>query len=150
MPESKKIIIYTDGACKGNPGVGGWGALLCYKGNQKELFGGEKNTTNNRMELTAPIEALKVLNRKCEVEIWTDSTYVKKGITEWIFAWKKNGWKNSAKKEIANKDLWVLLDEAVKEHDISWHWVKGHSGHPGNEMADILANKGVDEVLAKG
>ncbi len=144
-----KIIIYTDGACKGNPGVGGWGALLVYKDNKKNIYGGEVNTTNNRMELIAAIKALETLKRPCQVELWTDSNYVKNGITKWIVAWKKNNWRNANKKEVANKDLWQELDQVTQKHKISWHWVKGHSGHIGNEMADALANKGAEQVLKK-
>ncbi len=142
----KKVEIFTDGACKGNPGPGGWGALLRAGNHQKELFGGEPNTTNNRMELTAAIEALKALNQSCKVELTTDSQYVRKGITEWLEGWKAKGWKNSAKKPVKNVDLWQLLDEQVKRHQVNWHWVKGHSGHPENELADQLANKGIEQL----
>lgn len=137
------VTIYTDGACKGNPGPGGWGAVLQYGDKERELFGGEPSTTNNRMELMAVIEALNALSRPCEINLWTDSQYVKKGIEEWIHNWKKNGWKTAAKKPVANADLWQQLDEAVKVHTIQWNWVKGHAGHEGNERADALANKGV-------
>lgn len=137
------VTIYTDGACKGNPGPGGWGALLQYGDKESELFGGEPSTTNNRMELMAVIEALNALHRPCEIDLWTDSQYVKKGIEEWIHNWKKNGWKTAAKKPVANADLWQLLDGLVKVHTIKWNWVKGHAGHEGNERADALANKGV-------
>ncbi len=141
-----QVVIYTDGACKGNPGIGGWGALLRYGQHEKTLCGGEYDTTNNRMELTAAIKALELLTRPCQVELWTDSTYVKKGISEWIFAWKKNNWKTAAKKPVVNQDLWQALDKLAAKHDISWHWVKGHAGHPGNEMADQLANQGIEEL----
>ena len=142
----KLVEIFTDGACKGNPGPGGWGALLRYGENVKELFGGEENTTNNRMELMAAIVALETLNRPCEVVVTTDSQYVRQGITEWLEGWKKRGWKNSAKKPVKNADLWQRLDAATQPHQIEWKWVKGHSGHPENEKADQLANKGVEEL----
>lgn len=142
------VVIYTDGACKGNPGVGGWGALLSYGEHEKAICGGEPDTTNNRMELMAAIQALALLKRPCQVELWTDSTYVKKGISEWIHAWKKNNWKTAAKKPVVNKDLWQQLDQLAAKHEVSWHWVKGHAGHPGNEMADQLANQGIEELLA--
>ena len=135
--------IFTDGACSGNPGPGGWGALLRWGGREKELFGGEKDTTNNRMELTAVIRALESLTRPVKVRLHTDSTYVMQGITKWIHGWKKNGWKTSAKEPVKNEDLWRALEDAVKRHDIEWRWVKGHAGHPENERADALANKGV-------
>ena len=142
-----KIEIYTDGACKGNPGPGGWGALLVADGKQKELFGGELNTTNNRMELTAIIEALAALNRPCEVVLHTDSQYVLKGITEWIEGWKARGWKTAAKAPVKNVDLWLNLDAEQARHHIEWRWVRGHSGHVGNERADALANLGVESIL---
>lgn len=135
----KKITIYTDGACSGNPGPGGWGALLIYGDHEKELSGGEKDTTNNRMELTATIEALNALKEKSDVDLYTDSTYVKDGITKWIFNWKKNGWKTAAKKPVKNVQLWQELDKAIISHEINWKWVKGHSGNEGNERADSLA-----------
>ncbi|GGK69105.1 ribonuclease HI [Amphritea balenae] len=144
----KRVNIYTDGACKGNPGPGGWGAVLQYGEHAKELFGGEMNTTNNRMELMAAIEALAALKESCEIILTTDSQYVRKGITEWLAGWKRNGWKTSAKKPVKNDDLWKLLDEQTARHQVEWKWVKGHSGHPGNELADELANKGVDKALA--
>ncbi len=144
-----RVVIYTDGACKGNPGPGGWGALLRYGKVEKELFGGEQQTTNNRMELMAVIEALRALNRACEVEIHTDSQYVQKGITEWLNGWKSRGWKTADKKPVKNADLWQALDEAAAAHRVSWHWVKGHAGHEGNEHADELANRGVDSVLRR-
>ncbi|HEX3063081.1 MAG TPA: ribonuclease HI, partial [Usitatibacter sp.] len=130
--EGKAIHIYTDGACKGNPGPGGWGALLRYNGTERELFGGEAATTNNRMELTAVIEALQALTRPCRVLLHTDSTYVQKGITEWINGWKARGWRTAAKEPVKNSDLWRKLDEVVRGHDIDWIWVKGHAGHEGN------------------
>jgi ribonuclease HI len=140
------VIVYTDGACKGNPGPGGWGALLQYKGKTRELFGGEAHSTNNRMELTAVIRALKSLKRRCPVEIYTDSQYVKQGIERWIHTWKSNGWKTSARKAVKNADLWRALDDAAAQHDIVWHWVKGHAETPGNHRADELANLGVGAV----
>lgn len=143
----KTIEIFTDGACKGNPGPGGWGALLRYGDHEKRLYGGELETTNNRMELTAAIEALKALKRSCNVELTTDSVYVKNGINQWLEGWKAKGWKTAAKKPVKNKDLWQALDEQVSKHRINWHWVKGHSGHPENEIADELANLGVEKVL---
>ncbi len=143
---SNKVFIWTDGACSGNPGPGGWGALLRFGGSEKELYGGEADTTNNRMELRAAIEALNTLKRGCSVELSTDSQYVKGGITGWINNWRKNGWKTANKKPVKNADLWQALDEATKRHDISWHWVKGHAGHLENERADELARKGVEEA----
>ena len=142
-----KVEIYTDGACRGNPGPGGWGAVLMYGEKTKEIYGGENNTTNNRMELMAAIRALEALNRGCELTLYTDSQYVRKGITEWIMNWKKRGWKTAAKKPVKNADLWQLLDEQVNKHNVNWVWVKGHAGNEGNELADGLANKGVDQVL---
>lgn len=139
------VEIFTDGACKGNPGPGGWGALLRYEGKQKELYGGEPDTTNNRMEMTAAVEALKCLKRPCKIRLTTDSQYLRKGITEWLKGWKKNGWKTAAKKPVKNADLWQALDQEVARHQVEWCWVKGHSGHAENEMADSLANRGVDE-----
>ncbi len=138
--------IFTDGACSGNPGPGGWGALLRWGSKERELFGGEKDTTNNRMELTAVIKALETLSRPVKVRLFTDSTYVMQGITKWIHGWKKNGWKTSAKEPVKNEDLWRALDAAVQRHEVEWRWVKGHAGHPENERADALANKGVDLV----
>jgi ribonuclease HI len=137
------VTIYTDGACSGNPGPGGWGAILIHGEHRKELNGGEAGTTNNRMELTAAIEALNALKRPCKVDLWTDSVYVRDGITKWIHGWKRNGWKTAAKKPVKNAELWQALDEALKRHDISWHWVKGHAGHPENERADELAREGM-------
>lgn len=142
-----KVTIYTDGACKGNPGPGGWGAALKTGGHKKKLYGGEPNTTNNRMELLAAIRALQFLTRPCEVNIYTDSQYVRKGITEWIHGWKKKNWMTSSKTPVKNEDLWKMLDSEVSRHKLTWHWVKGHSGHPGNELADALANKGVDAII---
>lgn len=144
-----EVEIFTDGACRGNPGPGGWGVWLVSGPHEKELFGGEVNTTNNRMELTAVIEALQVLKRPCKVVLHTDSQYVQKGITEWIYNWKARGWRTANKKLVKNADLWQALDEAVQRHDIEWHWVKGHAGHEGNEKADQLANRGVDSVAVK-
>ena len=146
---TNKVVIYTDGACRGNPGQGGWGALLNYNGSEKELKGFEAETTNNRMELMAVIESLKSLNRDCSVELNTDSKYVLQGINDWIVNWKKNGWKTAAKKPVKNVDLWQQLDEQTSRHDINWHWVKGHSGVPGNEAADQLANDAIDQANAK-
>ena len=142
----KTVEIFTDGACKGNPGPGGWGAVLRYGDAEKQMHGGENNTTNNRMELMAAIVALETLNRPCEVILTTDSQYVRQGITEWIEGWKRKGWKNSQKKPVKNADLWQRLDAARQPHKIDWRWVKGHSGHPENELADQLANKGVEEL----
>jgi ribonuclease HI len=140
---SDAVTIHTDGACKGNPGPGGWGALLAWGDHEKELFGGEAHTTNNRMELTAVIRALESLKRGCEVVLYTDSQYVKNGIETWIHGWKRNGWKTSDKKPVKNADLWRALDALVAQHTVRWHWVKGHSNHRGNERADALANRGV-------
>ena len=142
------VIIHTDGACKGNPGPGGWGVLLQSGEHERELFGGEALTTNNRMELMAVIQALTALKRPCRVEIHLDSEYVRKGITEWIAGWKAKGWRTASKQPVKNADLWQQLDQLVQqtEHQISWHWVKGHAGHVGNERADELANRGVDSV----
>jgi ribonuclease HI len=142
----EKVEIFTDGACKGNPGPGGWGALMIASGHKKELFGGELNTTNNRMELKAVIEALLALKRPCEVVVHTDSQYVQKGISEWIHGWKARGWKTAAKAPVKNVDLWQALDAAQAMHQIQWRWVKGHAGHEGNERADALANLGVASV----
>ncbi|MCB1438675.1 MAG: ribonuclease HI [Nitratireductor sp.] len=143
-PEKRAAVeIWTDGACSGNPGPGGWGALLRFNGREKELFGGEKETTNNRMELMAAIEALNALKRPCEVHLHTDSQYVKGGITEWLSGWKRNGWKTSQKKPVKNDDLWRELDTARERHRVEWHWVKGHAGVPENEKADELARRGM-------
>ncbi|MBH1964460.1 MAG: ribonuclease HI [Comamonadaceae bacterium] len=140
-----KIEVFTDGACKGNPGPGGWGALLRSGNHEKELFGGESLTTNNRMELTAVIEGLSALKRPCQVDLYLDSQYVRQGITEWIHSWKAKGWRTSTKQPVKNADLWQKLDAVVSTsgHQIQWHWVKGHAGHEGNERADSLANRGV-------
>jgi len=142
----KTVIIYTDGACRGNPGPGGWGVLIKYGEISKEFYGGEVSTTNNRMELTAAIEALKKIKEPCNIIINTDSKYVLQGIEEWIHNWKKRGWKGSNKKSVKNVDLWKELDELRDEHNIKWKWVKGHSGDLGNETADMLANRGIDEL----
>lgn len=143
------VEIFTDGGCRGNPGPGGWGALLRYGSTEKELSGAEEDTTNNRMELTAAIEALKHLKRPCHVALTTDSQYVKNGITQWMDNWKKNNWKTAAKKPVKNQDLWEALDEALKPHQVSWEWVKGHSGHDENERVDELANMAMDRVQQK-
>ena len=142
----KKVEIFTDGACRGNPGPGGWGALLRYGDVERELFGGEAHTTNNRMELLAAIEALKALSARCSVDITTDSVYVKDGITTWLAGWKSKGWKTSTRKPVKNVDLWQALDEQNQRHEVRWHWVKGHSGHAENERADQLANRGIDAI----
>ena len=139
-----EVTIYTDGACSGNPGPGGWGALLQFGEHEKELKGGERNTTNNRMELTAAIAALETLKRTCKVHLHTDSTYLRDGMTSWIHNWKRNGWRTTAKKSVKNVDLWQRLDEAIQSHDIEWHWIKGHAGDLGNEAADALARQGLD------
>jgi len=143
----KQVEIYTDGACRGNPGPGGWGVLLRSNGHEKELCGGELETTNNQMELLAAIKALESLKEPCQVELFTDSNYVKKGITEWIIKWKTNGFKNSKKKPVVNAELWMKLDKIASQHNVNWQWVKGHAGHIDNERADELANKGLDIKL---
>ena len=145
----KHVFIYTDGACRGNPGPGGWGALLRYGKHEKVLSGAEDHTTNNRMELMAAIQALAILKEKCRVELYTDSQYVQKGIKEWLPDWKKRHWKTAAKKPVKNADLWQALDSEASRHDVTWHWVKGHSGHPENDMADAIANEAIDQLLKK-
>lgn len=142
----KKVEIFTDGACSGNPGPGGWGAVLRYGKKEKELSGGQEEATNNQMELMATIVALKSLKRKCDVDVTTDSSYVKDGITKWIFNWKKNGWKTANKKPVKNQELWQKLDEMTQKHKVNWHWVKGHEGHPENERADALAVEEVQKI----
>lgn len=146
---SDELLIYTDGACKGNPGPGGWGALLIYKGVEKELWGGEADTTNNRMELTAAIQALATLKRSCKVRLVTDSQYVMQGIQDWLPNWKRRGWKTAAKQPVKNADLWQRLEQETLRHQVDWRWVKGHNGHEGNEIADQLANLAIDEFLGK-
>lgn len=141
------VEIFTDGACRGNPGPGGWGALLRYNGQEKTLLGAEPDTTNNRMELTAAIMALEALKRRCRVDLTTDSQYVKKGITEWLDGWKRKGWMTAARKPVKNADLWRRLDSAAAAHEVAWHWVRGHTGHAENERADQLANQAIDEML---
>ena len=143
----KHISIYTDGACRGNPGPGGWGAILRFGKSEKIVSGAETDTTNNRMELTAAIQGLTALKEKCRVDLYTDSQYVLKGVTEWLKNWKKNGWKTASKQLVKNVDLWQALDDLVQHHDVKWHWVKGHSGHPENELADEIANQAIDELL---
>lgn len=147
MSNLAQVVIYTDGACKGNPGPGGWGAILRYGQVEKEMFGGEPQTTNNRMELMAVISALEALKKTCVVEVWTDSQYVQKGIAEWLPNWKKRNWMTADKKPVKNADLWQRLEAATHPHHIQWHWVKGHAGHPENERADQLANRGVEEMV---
>jgi ribonuclease HI len=147
VPHVPHIVIYTDGACKGNPGPGGWGAVLRSGSHEKQIHGGEKLTTNNRMEISAVIFALRSLKQRSTVELWTDSQYVQKGVTEWLEGWKKRGWRTASKDPVKNADLWQELDALLPDHEISWHWVRGHNGHPGNELADQLANKGVEEFL---
>ena len=139
-----EVEIYTDGACRGNPGPGGWGVVFRYKSNEKELWGGDAHTTNNRMELTAVIRALEALKRPSKVRVYTDSQYVQKGISEWIHSWKRRGWKTADKKDVKNADLWRELDALAQQHEVAWHWVRGHDGHVENERADALANRGID------
>ena len=146
---TNKVVMYTDGACRGNPGPGGWGVILSYQDEEKTLNGFEPDTTNNRMELTAAIEGLRALKRACDVDLKTDSKYVMQGINDWMSNWKSNGWKTTAKKPVKNADLWKLLDEQVKKHRIKWHWVKGHAGIEGNEMADQQANLAIDRAMSK-
>jgi ribonuclease HI len=141
-----RVEIYTDGACRGNPGVGGWGAVLRYRGREREIYGGEPDTTNNRMELTAAIRSLEALQRRSRVSVYTDSQYVRDGITTWMPDWKRRDWKTADRKPVKNQDLWERLDALAAEHDVEWHWVRGHSGHPENERADALANRGIDEL----
>lgn len=144
-----EVEIFTDGACRGNPGPGGWGALLRYGRHSRELYGGEAHTTNNRMELMAAIQALESLTRRCKVTLTTDSVYVRDGITQWLPNWKKRGWKTAAGKPVKNAELWRRLDQAAQAHDVTWHWVKGHSGHPENERADQLANLGIEQLTKR-
>ena len=146
MPE--KVRIFTDGACRGNPGPGGWGAILRYGDREKEMYGAERATTNNRMELMAAIHALEALNRSCGAIVTTDSEYLRKGITEWLPQWKRRGWKTAAKQPVKNQDLWERLERAIERHQVDWQWIKGHSGHEENERADSLANRAIDEMLA--
>ena len=143
----KQVIMYTDGACRGNPGPGGWGALITFEGSSKEIFGGKLDSTNNQMELSAAIEGLAALKEPCTVDLFTDSKYVMDGITQWIHNWKKNSWRTAAKKDVKNKELWQKLDELINFHQVQWHWVKGQAGDAGNEIADQLANKGIDSIL---
>lgn len=146
---TKKVVIYTDGACSGNPGPGGWGAVMIWGEHRKELFGGAAETTNNRMELQAVIESLGALTRTAHVDLFTDSAYVKNGITSWIHSWKKNGWKTADKKPVKNADLWQALEAARHKHEVDWHWVKGHAGHPDNERADELARQGMSPFIIR-
>lgn len=142
----KKVTVYTDGACKGNPGPGGWAAILEYKGRHREHSGAERDTTNNRMELMAAIHALEVLKEPCRVELYTDSNYLRQGITEWLAGWKRRGWKTAARKPVKNQELWQRLERAAARHDVRWHWVRGHSGDAGNEAADRLANRAIEAL----
>lgn len=145
-----RVTLYTDGACKGNPGPGGWGVVLFYGEHERHLWGGETNTTNNRMELRAAIEGLAALSRQCTVDLYTDSQYVRNGINQWMANWKRNGWRTAARKPVKNVELWQRLDDLVQGHRIQWHWVRGHSGNDGNEQADALANRGAEEVMERG
>ncbi len=153
MPASqsadKAVVVFADGACKGNPGPGGWGAILRIGAREKEIYGGERQTTNNRMELTAVIRALEALKRQCHVKVYTDSQYVQKGISEWLAQWKARGWRTADKKPVKNEDLWRELDALARQHQVEWHWVRGHAGHKENERADALANRGVQHVLGR-
>jgi len=149
MAEAESVEMFTDGACRGNPGPGGWGALLRFRGKEKELYGYEPDTTNNRMELTAAIRGLQELNRPCTVDLTTDSQYLRKGVLEWMPQWKKRGWKTASKKPVQNRDLWETLDALIQEHEVRFHWIRGHSGHPENERADDLANRAIDEAEAR-
>lgn len=142
----KEVELFTDGACRGNPGMGGWGVVMRFGAHEKDLYGGEQETTNNRMELMAAIQGLQALKEPCHVRLTTDSQYVRQGILDWMPRWKKNGWKTSAKQPVKNQDLWQLLDAEAQRHRVEWHWVKGHAGHPENERADELANRGIDEL----
>jgi ribonuclease HI len=144
----KQVVAFTDGACRGNPGPGGWGVVLRSGERERRLSGGEPETTNNRMELTAAIEALAALKEPCRVSLYTDSTYVRNGITEWLPAWKRRGWRTAGRKPVKNLDLWQRLEAVTNGHEVDWHWVKGHAGHPGNELADALANRGLEETLS--
>jgi len=146
MNNDREVTLISDGACRGNPGPGGWGVVLRFKDKEKHLYGGEANTTNNRMELTAVIEGLRVLKRHCKIQLITDSKYVMHGVTQWMAGWKRNGWRTADKKAVKNQDLWQALDSLQAQHDIQWQWVKGHSGHPDNELADQLANRGIDSL----
>jgi ribonuclease HI len=148
VADASRVEIFTDGACRGNPGPGGWGAVLRYKGKERTLKGAEPGTTNNRMELTAAIMALETLSRPCAVALTTDSQYVKQGVTQWIHQWKRRGWRTADRKPVKNQDLWQRLDAAAARHDVQWFWVRGHTGHPENELADQLANEAIDEMLA--
>jgi ribonuclease HI len=143
----KRVIIYTDGACRGNPGPGGWGALLRWNGHERRLCGGERQTTNNRMEMTAAIHALEALKQGCEITLYTDSNYLRQGLTEWLPNWKRRGWRTAGRTPVKNQDLWQRLDLAVQRHTVDWHWVRGHSGNEGNELADALANEGLEAAL---
>lgn len=145
----KKVTIFTDGACKGNPGIGGWGALLIYGKHQKTIKGASHNTTNNKMELTSVIEALSLLKYQCEVDLMTDSKYVKDGVTKWLINWKRNNWLTSEKKPVKNQELWQKIDQLNQFHKVNWQWIKGHNGNPGNEMADLLANSAIEELIKK-
>lgn len=144
----KRVEVFTDGACRGNPGPGGWGVILQYQDRLREFHGGELETTNNRMELTAAIKALEALKETCDVDVYTDSVYVRDGITKWLPRWRERGWRTASRKPVKNQDLWMQLAELVERHQVDWHWVKGHAGHPGNERADALANQGLDHLLA--